>query len=130
MNRVSNVTERYVDEATPRDTSLMKREVVLPVLALGLLALVPLSGSSFYTEVVTKVMIMAMFAMSLDLLVGYTGLVSFGHAAFFGIGAYAYALLAPKTEAASLWLTLPAAIGAAAIAAALVGVFVLRTRGI
>jgi len=130
MNRVSNVTERYVDEATPRDTSLMKREVVLPVLALGLLALVPLSGSSFYTEVVTKVMIMAMFAMSLDLLVGYTGLVSFGHAAFFGIGAYAYALLAPKTEAASLWLTLPAAIGMGAVAAAVIGLFVLRTKGI
>ena len=70
MNRAPNVTERYLDEATPRGASLMKREVVLPVLALALLALVPLSGSAFYTEVVTKVMIMAMFAMSLDLLVG------------------------------------------------------------
>ena len=53
-----------------------------------------------------------MFAISLDLLVGYTGLVSFGHAAFYGIGAYSLALLAPKYEAASLWLTLPPAIGA------------------
>ena len=41
-------------------------------------------------------MIMAIFALSLDLLVGYTGLVSFGHAAFFGVGAYTLALLAPK----------------------------------
>jgi branched-chain amino acid transport system permease protein len=46
---------------------------------------------------------MAIFAMSLDLLVGFTGLVSFGHAAYFGIAAYAVALMAPKYEAASLW---------------------------
>ena len=57
-------------------------------------------------------MILAIFALSLDLLVGYTGLVSFGHAAFYGIGAYTLGLLAPKYEAANLWLTLPAAIAA------------------
>src|SRR5437867_7614215 len=130
MSRVSGVTDQHLDEPTTRVTSLMRREVVLPVLAVVLLALVPLIGSAFYTELVTKVMILAIFAMSLDLLVGYTGLVSFGHAAFFGIGAYAYALLAPKNEAASLWLTLPVAVGMAALAAALIGLFVLRTKGI
>ena len=57
-------------------------------------------------------MIIAIFALSLDLLVGYTGLVSFGHAAFFGVGAYALALLTPKYDAANLWLTLPVAIAA------------------
>jgi branched-chain amino acid transport system permease protein len=56
----------------------------------------------------TKVLIMAIFAMSLDLLVGYTGLVSFGHAAYFGLAGYALALMAPKYEAVSLWWTLPA----------------------
>ena len=71
---------------------------------LALLALFPLAGATFYTELVTKMMILAIFALSLDLLVGYTGLVSFGHAAFFGVGAYALGLLAPKYEAASLWL--------------------------
>ncbi|MEP7182919.1 MAG: branched-chain amino acid ABC transporter permease, partial [Betaproteobacteria bacterium] len=85
---------------------------------------------TFYTELVTKVMILAIFALSLDLLVGYTGLVSFGHAAFYGIGAYALGLLAPKYEAASVWLTLPAAIVAAALGALAVGVFVVRAKGI
>jgi len=108
----------------------MRREVILPVVALALLALVPLTGSAFYIELVTKVMIVAIFAMSLDLLVGYTGLVSFGHAAFFGLGAYAYALLAPKSEPASVWITLAAALALAAVAAAFVGAFVLRTKGI
>jgi branched-chain amino acid transport system permease protein len=77
-----------------------------------------------------KVMIMAIFAMSLDLLVGYTGLASFGHAAYFGIAAYAAALLSPKYEAASLWLTLPVAVLAAAFAAFVIGLFVLRTKGL
>ena len=98
--------------------------------ALVLLALFPLAGAAFYTELVTKVMILAIFALSLDLLVGYTGLVSFGHAAFYGIGAYALGLLAPKYEAANLWLTLPAAMLAAGVAAFAVGVFVVRVRGI
>jgi branched-chain amino acid transport system permease protein len=98
--------------------------------ALVLLALFPLAGAAFYTELVTKVMILAIFALSLDLLVGYTGLVSFGHAAFYGIGAYALGLLAPKYEAANLWLTLPAAMLAAGVAAFAVGVFVVRVKGI
>jgi len=98
--------------------------------ALALLALFPLAGTGFYTELVTKVMILAIFALSLDLLVGYTGLVSFGHAAFYGIGAYALGLMAPKYEAASLWLTLPAAMLAAGAAALAVGVFVVRVKGI
>ncbi len=94
------------------------------------LGLYPLLASGFYVELVTKVMILAIFAMSLDLLVGYTGLVSFGHAAFFGVGAYTLALVSPKYEAASLWLTLPGAVLAAGVAACLVGAFVLRTRGV
>jgi len=100
------------------------------VTVVAALAAFPWTGTPFYTELVTKIMIMAIFALSLDLLVGYTGLVSFGHAAFFGIGAYTLALLAPKGVPANLWLTLPAAIAAAGVAALAVGVFVLRTRGI
>jgi branched-chain amino acid transport system permease protein len=98
--------------------------------ALVVLALFPLAGSTFYTELVTKVMILAIFALSLDLLVGYTGLVSFGHAAFYGIGAYTLGLMAPKYEAANLWLTLPMAVLAAGAAALVVGVFVVRVKGI
>ncbi len=98
--------------------------------AATLLAAFPLSGLGFYIELVTKVMILAIFAMSLDLLVGCTGLVSLGHAAYFGIGAYALALAAPRYEPASLWLTLPASVALAALAALLVGVFVVRVKSI
>ena len=108
----------------------MNRKRIALGAALVALALFPLAGATFYTELVTKVMILAIFALSLDLLVGYTGLVSFGHAAFYGIGAYALGLLAPKYEAANLWLTLPAAVLAAGIAALAVGVFVVRVKGI
>jgi branched-chain amino acid transport system permease protein len=75
-------------------------------------------------------MIMAIFAMSLDLLVGYTGLVSLGHAAYFGLGAYTLWLLSPEYEASPLWLSLPAAVAVGALAALVIGVFVLRTSGI
>lgn len=108
----------------------MSRKRISFAVALALLALFPFAGATFYTELVTKVMILAIFAMSLDLLVGYTGLVSFGHAAFFGIGAYTLGLVAPKYDAANLWLTLPLAMLAAGLAALIVGVFVVRAKGI
>ena len=95
-----------------------------------LLAAFPLFGGKFYVDLALKIMILAIFALSLELLVGQTGLVCFGHAAFFGIAAYVAALLTPKSEAASLWLLLPAAIGAAAAYALAVGALSLRTRGV
>ena len=102
------------------------------VLAIGVLlfAFFPLIGSTFYVQLGAKIMIMAIFAMSLDLLVGHTGLVSLGHAAFFGVAAYALTLTSPQYEAASFWFTLPAAIAAAAAAALVVGFLVVRTAGI
>jgi branched-chain amino acid transport system permease protein len=102
----------------------------LPYLSVGLLALFPLVDTSFYLQLLTKVLIMAIFAMSLDLLVGYTGLVSFGHAAYFGLAGYALALMAPKYETVSLWWSLPASIGVCALFALVTGMLVLRTRGI
>jgi branched-chain amino acid transport system permease protein len=104
---------------------------LIPLAAMLLaLLLFPLLGQVFYTELVAKTMVLAIFAMSLDLLVGYTGLVSFGHAAYFGIAAYTVALITPKTAGASLWLALPASVGAAGAAAFVIGLFVLRSRGI
>src|SRR5260370_32141510 len=81
------------------------------------LAVMPLVAGTFYLQLLTKIMILAVFAMSLDLLVGFAGLVSLGHAAYFGIAAYVLVALSPPYEAASLWLTLPAAIAAASLAA-------------
>ena len=57
---------------------------------------VPALGSRFYTFLANDIAIWALFATSLNLLVGYTGLVSFGHAAYFGIGAYATGMLMKK----------------------------------
>ncbi len=103
---------------------------VLPYLAISLLALFPVLDSNFYTQLLTKVLIMAIFAMSLDLLVGYTGLVSFGHAAYFGLAGYALALLVGRFETVSLWWSLPAAIAVCMVFAIATGMVVLRTRGI
>jgi branched-chain amino acid transport system permease protein len=101
-------------------------------LAIGFaaLALFPWVGSEFYAQMVARMMILAIFAMSLDLLLGVTGLVSLGHAAFFGLAGYALAFLTPAGEPASLWWTLPAAVAASALAALVIGFFVVRTHGI
>ena len=111
-------------EALPRGVQI--------ALGLGLAALLafPFAGSDFYTQMVTRMMIMAIFAMSLDLLQGLTGLVSLGHAAYFGLAGYALAFLMPQNEAASLWWTLPAAVLASGLAALTIGCFVVRTHGI
>ena len=102
---------------------------VLIVIAL-LLALFPIIGATYYVQLGAKIMIMAIFALSLDLLVGHTGLVSLGHAAYFGVAAYTLALISPKYEAANLWLSLPIAMIAAAIAALVIGFLVVRTAGV
>lgn len=104
---------------------------VAPVLVAALLlAAFPAFGGKFAIDLVTKIMILAIFALSLELLVGQTGLVCFGHAAFLGIAAYAAALLTPQSEPASLLLLLPAAVLAAGAYALAVGALSLRTRGI
>lgn len=107
-----------------------RTSLIFLLLGLALLASVPLAGDAFYTELVAKTLVLAIFAISLDLLVGFTGLVSFGHAAYFGIAAYAVALLSPQYEAANLWIVFPAAVGLSALAALVAGLFVLRTKGI
>jgi branched-chain amino acid transport system permease protein len=99
---------------------------VLFALALGLLA--PLL-SPYVSDFVVKVMILSIFALSLELLVGMTGLVSLGHAAFYGIGAYT-TVLASGQDGGSIAVLLPLAMGAAALYALAVGALSLRTRGV
>jgi branched-chain amino acid transport system permease protein len=102
------------------------------VLGLAFIALAafPFAAPDFYVQLVSRMMILAIFAMSLDLLQGVTGLVSLGHAAFFGLAGYALAFLTPSGEAVSLWWTLPVAVAASAAAALVIGFFVVRTHGI
>jgi branched-chain amino acid transport system permease protein len=100
------------------------------VLALLCLFAFPFVGSDFYKEMVTRMMIFAIFAMSLDLLQGVTGLVSLGHAAYFGLAGYALAFMTPQDAAVSLWWSLPLAVLGSALAALIIGIFVVRTHGI
>jgi len=104
-------------------------KITVVVLMFVALALYPLVAGSYGLDLVTKIMIFAIFALSLELLVGTTGLVCFGQAAFFGIGAYAAVLLSPPTESASLLWLLPACVAAAALYALFVGALSLRTKG-
>src|SRR5262245_29346943 len=99
----------------------------IPWGALVLLAglLVPAFGSRYYTFLANDVAIWALFATSLNLLVGYTGLVSFGHAAYFGIGAYTTGILMKKLAVPFL-LAFPAAGVVAGLFAVLFGFFCVR----
>ena len=111
-------------ETLPRSVHLL--------LGLGLIALLafPFAGQDFYTQMVTRMMILAIFAMSLDLLQGITGLVSLGHAAYFGVAGYVLAFLSPADAGASWLTTMPLAILASALLALVIGFFVVRTQGI
>ncbi|MEA2758913.1 MAG: branched-chain amino acid transport system permease protein [Methylobacteriaceae bacterium] len=98
-----------------------------------LLALAPLSatfvGNDYPLIVLTRVVILAMAAVSLDLILGYGGMVSLGHAAFLGIGAYAVGIMTAQ-DVTSGFLQWPLAILAAAVAALVIGALSLRTRGV
>ncbi|HVL57496.1 MAG TPA: branched-chain amino acid ABC transporter permease, partial [Burkholderiaceae bacterium] len=94
-------------------------------IAVIVLACVPWLGSRYYTFVATDIVILALFATSLNLLLGYTGLVSFGHAAYFGIGAYTCAILM-KTYGVPFVLALPAAPLMAGAFALVFGFFCVR----
>ncbi len=94
------------------------------------LALWPAVAGAYGMDLVVKIMIYAIAALSLELLVGRTGLVCFGQAALFGLGAYATVLLAPADTAASLLWLAPAAIAVAAGYALFMGALSLRTRGV
>ena len=97
------------------------------------LAVVPvyaaLTGNAFALTLFTRVVILAIAALSLNLIMGFGGMVSFGHAAYLGIGGYAVGILA-KEGIGSGFVQWPIAIGAAALYALVVGALSLRTRGV
>ena len=110
-------------------SQVRNRSTIFVLLAFAALALLPLGASSYSMDLVCKTMIYAILALSLELLVGGTGLVCFGQAAFFGIGAYAAVLLSPQ-DGALLLVLLPACVLAAALYALVVGALSLRTQGV
>ncbi len=98
-------------------------------LALVVLAVFPLFVPDYHRTLVSEIFVFAIFAMSLDLILGYTGLPSFGHAAFFGLGAYVVIVLG-SLFGLNGWLGLAVAIPVTAMAAAIIGFFCVRTSGI
>lgn len=101
-----------------------------PLAAAALLAVLPLLLSPYLQDLMLRIVTLSVFALSLQLLVGRTGLVSLGHAAFYGIGAYATVLASPADAPGALAGLLALAVGAAALYALVVGAFSLRTKGV
>ena len=105
----------------------------LPVAIFLIFALVPLFATfraeAYVLSLVTRVMIFAIAALALDLLIGYGALVSFGHAAFMGLGAYAVGILSSHGIQDAL-ISLPVALGVSALFALLTGIVCLRTKGV
>lgn len=94
------------------------------------MAVLPWVASAYYTGLAVKIMIYSLFALSLQLLVGCAGLVSLGHAAFFGIGAYTVSLLSPESGAGNFFILVPCLLAATTGYAIITGALSLRTRGV
>ena len=95
------------------------------VVTAAILAVLAYLLSSFYVFMLNEILILSIVALSLNLLLGYSGMITFGHAAYYGLGAYACALLLTKAQ----WGLLPALIGGTAITAlagALISLFVVH----
>jgi branched-chain amino acid transport system permease protein len=108
------------------------RLVLWSLSVLALLALPPLVlyiGQPFYLDLVRRIMIFAIAAISLNLILGYGGLVSFGHAAYLGVGAYAVGVLG-FYGFTSGWLHLAVAVAASTLVAAAIGAVSIRTSGV
>lgn len=113
---------------------ITSKNIVLWIIGLALLASLPMLpepiGSTYHNDLVSKIMILSIFALSLQLLVGFTGLVSLGHAAFLGFAAYMVATVSPESEPGNGWLLMVVCIGGAGLLALLIGMLVLRSYGV
>src|SRR5262252_3727139 len=107
--------------------------IVINTALIAVLALVPLytalNGNAFTLTLFTRIVILAIAALSLNLIMGFGGMVSFGHAAYLGIGGYVVGILA-KEGVASGFVQWPIAVAASALYALVVGALSLRTRGV
>src|SRR4029450_9053626 len=97
-------------------------------IVLGLLIVAPLVLPEFWRRFVTEILIWGLLAMSSDILIGYTGMLSFGHSAFFGLGMYGAATALLSVRPPNLWLALVYGLVAAAVVAAFVAYFSTRLR--
>jgi len=94
------------------------------------LAVVPPLVGTYTQGMITKVLIFALFAMSLDVIMGYAGLVSFGHAAYLGLAGYVVGILSVRYGITSFWIILPLVIVLTGVLAMFIGYFALRVTGV
>jgi branched-chain amino acid transport system permease protein len=99
-------------------------------IVLGLLIVAPLALPPFWQRFVTEILIWGLLAMSSDILIGYTGMVSFGHSAFFGLGMYGAAAALLSVTPPNLWLALLSGLVGAGLVAVFVAFFSTRLREI
>jgi branched-chain amino acid transport system permease protein len=102
---------------------------LIGLVVLAAMLIFPFVVPNYPRALVAEIYIFGIFAMSLDLLLGFTGLMSLGHAAFFGLGAYAVAILA-ALFGLNAWIGVVAGVGTAALAALVIGFFCVRTSGV
>jgi branched-chain amino acid transport system permease protein len=100
------------------------------LIVVAALAVAPLGLPEFWRRFLTEILIWGLLAMSSDILIGYTGMVSFGHSVFFGLGLYAAAAALLVMRSPNLWVALLAGLGAAALVAGFVAFFATRLRDI
>ena len=121
------------DIALPAPAPAQSRSFLLPLILFALLAFVPVLATfgprSFILAISTRILILALAAMSLDLLIGYGAMISFGHAAFLGLGAYSVAILSSH-GIHDAFVQLGCALGVSFVFALLTGAISLRTKGV
>jgi branched-chain amino acid transport system permease protein len=123
------VASSQVSHPIPAPRPISRTLTIIAIAVVIAAALLPLSGETFYTRVLTRALAMGLAAIGLDLVFGYGGMISFGHAAFLGVGAYAVGILASYGIAEGL-LALPVAVACAALAGLIIGALSIRTSGV
>jgi branched-chain amino acid transport system permease protein len=127
------MTVSFDPSLTVKPSPLLTPRNAVTAALLVLLALLPVytafTGNTFLITLFTRILILAIAAVSLNLIMGYGGMVSFGHAAYLGIGGYAVGILAKEGVGAG-FIQWPVAVAASALYALVVGALSLRTRGV
>ncbi len=132
FQEVKGGRKENIQSATKNETIWqMKLFSIAPYAGVGLLLVIlPPFLPVYYLSMLTEILIFAIFAISLDLILGFTGLLSFGHAAFLGVAGYAVGILAVHYNIGLFWIVLPITILITVVASALIGFISLRLSGV
>jgi len=124
MGRPSPIQDRKLPAGRPMASA------VPYLIAAAILFILPLVLPSYYLSVLTMILIFGLFAMSLNIIFGHTGLNSLGHAAFFGMAGYIAGISIVTYGIKTFWISTPLALAGAAVTAAVFGVIALRVSGV